>query len=83
MRGTIDAIVTRLSISIGEIQHSIIVEQYVVRFTQVLVKCGFSSFYLTCPNVATRTRGLVTSTTNLDSQQRVEKIKGATLKSRV
>ena len=83
MRGTIDAIVTRLSISIGEIQHSIIVEQYVVRFTQGLVKRGFSSFYLTCSNVATRTRGLVTSTTNLDSQQRVEKIKGATVKSRV
>ena len=83
MRGTIDAIATRLPISIGEIQHSIIVEQYFVRFTQSLVKCGFSSFYLTCPNVATRTRGLVTSTTNLDSQQRVEKIKGVTLKSHV
>ena len=75
MRGTIDAIATRLSISIGEIQHSIIVEQYFVRFTQSLVKRGFSSLYLTCSNVATRTRGLVTSTANLDSQQRAEKLK--------
>ena len=66
MSSAVNTVMTLLSVSISEIQHSIIVVQHGIGLAQFLVKFGISVFYLAGSNVGTRAVGLVASTTNLD-----------------